>query len=142
MTEEIQIPPIFKNEPISKRLVCGITFCLFPNRIFYVSIPKYYKITMDVVDEGYRFLNENGGGKFFNIFHFASLADVDPEVREWAANPSGNNYTYSDAIVIDNLSQKILADFYVRINKPVKPTKIFFSLEKAIRWSEIQMEHH
>ena len=62
MTEEIQIPPIFKNEPISKRLVCGITFCLFPNRIFYVSIPKYYKITMEVVDEGYRFLNENVGG--------------------------------------------------------------------------------
>ena len=92
------------------------------------------KIGREITEIGYSFLNENGGGKFYNIFEFYSFADVDPEVREWAADTSGNHYTICDAIVIRNLAQKIMTDFYLKINKPKMPTKIFYSSQKAFDW--------
>ena len=85
------------------------------------------------------FLDENGGGKFYNIYQFQSFSDVETETRKWAADPAGNKYTHTDAIVIGNLGQKIITDFYIRFDKPIVPTKIFFSLEKAIEWTEKQI---
>lgn len=96
---------------------------------------------MDVVREGYIFLDENGGGLFFNVYEFHSFSDVDPEVREWAASPSNNTYTIIDAIVINSLSQKILADFYISFNKPVRPTRVFKSVEKAFDWVEEMIDN-
>lgn len=109
-------------------------FRIYEGRIFHVTVKKGVLVKMDIVYKGYQFLDDFGGGEFYNIFEFSSFADVDPEVREWAASPLNNNYTIVDAIVINSFPQKILADFYIRYNKPVKPTKIFNSLEKAGNW--------
>ena len=120
---------------MAERKFGEITFRLFSNDIFYVQIPRYQKIGKDIIEAAYEFLDDNGGGKYYNVYHFDSFSDVDPETREWAADESGNNYTISDAIVIGSLSQKIMTDFYLKFNKPVKPTKVFYSLEKAVAWT-------
>lgn len=133
---------IFGAELLAERVIEEVTFRIYTNRIFYVKIPRMKKIDMRIVEHGYDFLNEHGGGKFLNIYAFDSFADVEPEVREWAADSTGNHYTISDAIVIGGLSQKIIADFYVRVNKPIKPTRIFYSLRKAIEWTHDQMKEH
>lgn len=109
-------------------------FRIYENRIFHVIVKKGQLVTMDIVNKGYEFIDAFGGGEFYNIFEFSSFADVDPEVRVWAASPLNNNYTIVDAIVINSFPQKILADFYIRYNKPVKPTRIFNSVEKAGNW--------
>jgi hypothetical protein len=87
-----------------------------------------------MAEQVYGFLNRNGGVRFYNIYEFESFAEMDPEVREWSANTSGNNYTFVDAIVISNFAQKLIADFYLKFNKPAMPTKIFKSREKASEW--------
>lgn len=135
MTLELEDIGIFKAELIAERFVQGMHFRLFENRIFYVKIERHMKISIDMIAEGYKFINENGGGKFHNIYHFDSFADVEPEVREWAADKEGNFNTITDAIVINSLPQKILADFYMFFNKPIMPTKVFFSLEKSVEWT-------
>jgi len=109
-------------------------FRIYENRIFHVTVKKGELVTMDIVYKGYQFLDAFGGGEFFNIFEFSSFSDVDPEVRVWAASPLNNNYTIVDAIVINSLPQKILADFYIRYNKPVKPTRIFNLVDRALNW--------
>lgn len=138
MTIEKDISIIFKAELLAESKFGNITFRLFSNDIFYVHVPKFEKIGIDIINAGYLFLDENGGGVYYNVYHFDSFSDVDPETREWAADTSGNKYTYSDAIVIGSLSQKLITDFYLRINKPAMPTRIFYSLEKAIDWTLIQ----
>ena len=135
MTTEKENTDIFNAKLLAERNVNGVVFRLYSNAIFHVSVPRFEKITMAMVAEGYRFLDDNGGGEFYNIFQFDSFSDVDPEVREWAADSSGNSYTITDAIVIGSFAQKIITDFYLRINKPIRPTKIFFSLEKAHQWT-------
>ncbi len=123
-----------RSELIAEHIEHGVTFRIYKNRIFHVSIPKDMKIGKTVIECGYRFLDLHGAGRFYNLYEFDSFADVEPEVREWAADTSGNNYTYCDAIVIRNLAQKIMADFYIKVNKPKMPTKIFYSKDKAIEW--------
>lgn len=130
---------VFSAELVAEKVESGVTFRLFSNRVFHVNVPRFYKISKAIVDSGYAFLDENGGGKFYNIYQFHSFADVEPEIREWAADSEGNHYTHSDAIVIGSLSQKIITDFYLRYNKPIKPTRIFYSLPKAIEWTIGQM---
>lgn len=87
-----------------------------------------------MTEKGYDFLNRNGSGRFYNIYEFSSFSEMDPEVREWCATTSGNNYTYVDAIVISNFAQKLIADFHLKFNKPPMPTKIFKSKDKALEW--------
>jgi hypothetical protein len=82
-------------------------------------VKKGERVTMTVVQEGYLFLDSNRGGKYYNINQFGSLSDVGPDVREWSASPTNNSYTYVDAIVFSSFLQKIIADFYVAINRPV-----------------------
>ncbi|MFN5418511.1 MAG: hypothetical protein ACK5B9_15745 [Flavobacteriia bacterium] len=60
-----------------------------------------------------------------NLFEFEPNVDFATEVREWASAPDGNKNTIADALVISSLPHKILANFYLKFNKPVKPTKIF-----------------
>jgi hypothetical protein len=135
MTTEKEISIIFKADLLAQSRLGNITFRLFSNALFYVHVPQFEKIGIEVINFGSAFLDENGGGEYYNVYHFDSFSDVDPETREWAADTSGNKYTISDAIVIGSLSQKIITDFYLRINKPAKPTRIFYSLEKAIAWT-------
>ena len=113
----------------------GVVYTLYENEIFHVYIPEFKRVNQAVINTGNAFMESIGGGKYYNIFELDSFADVDPEVREWAADSNGNTYTYTDAIVINSLPQKIIADFYLKFNKPVSPTKIFNSLEKAVKWT-------
>ena len=141
MTNEKEIMYNFDSKLIAEHIEQNVTFRIFENRIFHVSIPKDIKIGKEIIDIGYDFLNKNGGGRFYNVYEFDSFADVEPDVREWAADSSGNLYTYCDAIVIRNLAQKIIADFYIKFNKPKMPTKIFYSVNKAHEWiKEVQEE--
>ncbi|MDX2360763.1 MAG: hypothetical protein QNK23_08145 [Crocinitomicaceae bacterium] len=139
MTTEKENTDIFHATLLSERVVDNVTLRLYSNRIFYVHIPQFEKIGIDMIKAGYQFLDDNGGGTFYNVYHFDSFSDVDPETREWAAASDGNHYTICDALVIGGLSQKIITDFYLRFNKPVKPTKVFYSLEKAVKWTIEQM---
>lgn len=109
-------------------------FRIYENRIFHATIKKSKKASMEVVKAGIDFLIQNGGGKFYNIYEFESFSDVDPDVRSWIATDSDHQFTFVDAIVISSFSQKIMADFYLKINKPKMPTKLFLNLESASKW--------
>ena len=141
MTTEKEHSNLFNSECIAEHEENGVLYRLYKNRIYHVIIPSFNNVGMEIVEVGYRFLNENGGGKFYNIFQFDSFSDIKPEMREWSADSDGNKNTYTDAIVIESLSQKIIADFYIKFNKPTLPTKIFYSLEKAANWTLKQINN-
>ncbi|MBI1837152.1 MAG: hypothetical protein HYR91_07785 [Flavobacteriia bacterium] len=127
---------------VDEKDIGPILFRLYENRVFHAIIKEGEKVTMEMVTEGYKFLDENGGGLFYNIYEFKSFSDVEPEVRNWSAKELEKSYTFVDAIVISNIAQKILADFYLKFNKPAQPTKIFNSTEKAIDWIKLKMNEN
>ena len=56
------------------------------------------------------------------------------EVREYVASESRSKLVSADAFVINSLPQRIIANFYRKFNKPVRPTKVFDNVDEAIKW--------
>jgi hypothetical protein len=54
--------------------------------------------------------------------------------RENALKIEPTSPVCASAIVIDNLAYRLVAEFYIKIQKPKKPHKIFTSKEKAYEW--------
>lgn len=59
---------------------------------------------------------------------------ADKEAREFGASKEGTKYAVAVAFVLKSLAQKILGNAYLKINKPIVPTTLFDSEEKAIEW--------
>ena len=78
------------------------------------------KITKGVTHKSLRI-----AGKFTN---------VDMEVMKYLSRGRGTLFTLADSFVIHSLSQKILANFYLKINKPVLPTRVFNKADEAENW--------
>jgi hypothetical protein len=119
---------------IAEKDVDRAIFRLYEEGIYHVEVKKGQLITMDFIHAGYQFLDDNGGGRYYNIYEFGSFSDVDPKVREWMAAPPIRSYTIADAIVINSLPLKMLADFYLKFDKPVNPTRVFNSRDRALDW--------
>ncbi len=76
-----------------------------------------------------------GGNKKHLILIIAGkYALADKEARDFAAGEYGNKYTIAGAFVIKSLAQKILGNAYLKVNKPLTPTALFDSEEKAVAW--------
>ena len=62
------------------------------------------------------------------------FAQFDRSAGDFSASEEGLRYTIADALVVKSLSQKILANFYLKFNKPAKATKIFTNELEAVKW--------
>lgn len=65
------------------------------------------------------------GGKY-------STTNVD--VMRFLAKNENMPYSKISAYVTNSISQKLLGNFYIKINKPERPTKFFNNKEEAIAW--------
>jgi hypothetical protein len=52
--------------------------------------------------------------------------------REFSASKDGLRFSIAEALVVQNLAQKIVVSFFKKINKPAKPSKAFNTEEEAI----------
>lgn len=64
-------------------------------------------------------------GKYMNVTKGA---------REYGASDEGLKYSLAEAYVINSLAHKILANFYMKFNKPKVPTQFFKTKEDAVNW--------
>lgn len=78
---------------------------------------------------------ELAGGKKVLIVNIAGKqTTATSAARNFAASPEAIEYTLAEAYVVNNLPQKIIANFYINFHKPLVPTKIFNNAEAAIVW--------
>jgi hypothetical protein len=74
------------------------------------------------------------GKKFPNMLTANGFLNVHKDARALSASEEGNLYTLADALVVNSTALKLIANFYISFNKPVRPTKLFNSQEKAVEW--------
>ncbi len=55
------------------------------------------------------------------------------EARKYAASKKGKNII-AEAIVMNNLAIRLLANFYMRINRPEQKIKLFSNEKAALEW--------
>ena len=135
---------LFESEPLFQAVVEGTELFIFANGINYVHVPPFQKLTLSAAVELSEMVIQFYEGRdvhFCNIIKFESAADLDPKAREWGASrPARGATSISDAIIISSAAHRIIANFYMKINRPKKPTKFFNDLESSIAWSNEQLE--
>lgn len=72
--------------------------------------------------------------KYLHLFEGGENSSIDTEVREWASSDKQNKHTVADAIIVKNVAQRIVGNFYIQFNRPVKPTRLFTNRNDAIKW--------
>lgn len=58
----------------------------------------------------------------------------DHGAREFSSSDEGLQYTIADAMVVTSMAHKILVSFYLKFNKPKKPSKAFDNETEAMAW--------
>lgn len=68
------------------------------------------------------------------LYTSGQLVIPSAEVREYVASEPRSKLVTADAFIVNSLPQRIIANFYLKWNKPVRPTKMFDKEEEAIAW--------
>lgn len=106
-----------------------------PDGIVHVRFRDWETITLDDYFEGIELMQSLGKtDKYLFLYESGENSLVSDDLRRAAASSENNQYTIADAYVVRSLAQKIIGNFYVRFNKPVRPTRMFNTLEDAIAW--------
>jgi hypothetical protein len=58
----------------------------------------------------------------------------DHGAREFSSSDEGLHFTIADAMVVTSMAHKILVSFYLKFNKPKKPSKAFDNEVDAMAW--------
>ncbi|MBL7913342.1 MAG: hypothetical protein JNJ41_19925 [Bacteroidia bacterium] len=62
------------------------------------------------------------------------LASLTKEARELSASKAFITKALAKGIIVDSTAKKIIGNFYLNVNKPFLPTKLFSEKEKALKW--------
>lgn len=72
------------------------------------------------------------------LMHFIFLAaenvTITKEARDNAVKIEDQSMLGASAVVVDSLPYKLIANFYLKFNKPKRPYKVFGKEEDAIKW--------
>ena len=81
-----------------------------------------------------------GRKKYALITKGTISSSVSKDAREFMAKQDPfDSYRKSIALIIIFLPEKIVANFYLKVNRPKTPTKIFRNKKEAIIWSKKQL---
>lgn len=108
---------------------------LIENSIIHIHLKSNNEIALTDAQEVVESMRIVGEGKKFPVFIDAGeFVTIEDEVRSFSASKAGNIYTVADAIAVDNIAQKLLANFYLKNDHPKVPTKIFNNKHDALAW--------
>jgi hypothetical protein len=69
-----------------------------------------------------------------NLVEFGNGSGASRGAREYAASKGGNTLTVGTAIIVRNLAQQLIMNYYIKYNNPIYPTQVFYKREKALEW--------
>ncbi|MCB9189652.1 MAG: hypothetical protein H6598_08545 [Flavobacteriales bacterium] len=105
---------------------------LFDSGIMLFEIKKDAILTSRDLSETRSWLAHFGQKKYLNMIIAKSRAEVEDDFRLDAA--ISDSFSIADAIVVNGISQRIMANLYLRFNRPKTPTKVFADQESAAFW--------
>lgn len=81
-----------------------------------------------------RVLELTNGKKALILMYLGAFSTFSQEARAFSANPQKEIATSAIAYIVDNLGHRIVLNFFIRINKPIKPIKMFSDEDNAVTW--------
>ncbi|MBV6643319.1 MAG: hypothetical protein KI791_21545 [Cyclobacteriaceae bacterium] len=84
-------------------------------------------------------VEHSNGVSYPCLFDVSKIKHSTKEARDFLAK-EGNELVTASAILVDSAVVKMAANFYVSVNKPVKPTRLFTDKDSALTWLRQFME--
>ena len=75
-----------------------------------------------------------GDKKHFVIFVAPKIGSISKEARELSATKEVTDGAVAKAIITKELSSRLIGNFFININRPAVPIKLFDDEKKAERW--------
>ena len=95
------------------------------NAYFTINEAKEYVVALEKITKGIPHLILKVPG-----IH----ASVDNETRSYMATHEALRFSISEAVVVRNLGQRILGNFYLKFDKPIKLVRLFDNIENGEKW--------
>lgn len=73
-----------------------------------------------------------------SVFICPKFGNISAEARKLLASPEANLHAMVKAIVTPNLGTKILAEFFIAVNRPPVPHKAFSDIDQAMSWVQLE----
>ena len=108
------------------------------NDVLTVRIKEGADITLEAAKEGVKDRMELQQGKpVLLLIDMKNIGQVHRDAREYAAKPEFEKMNSATALLVGkSMPAVIIANFYIKFNKPKTPTKLFKSEKKALAWLE------
>lgn len=101
----------------------------------FIDIKAEQEFQLNDFEELSEAIKELGKGKrMYKLFNVGKNTIPNKGVREISCGKHNEEFKKAEAYVLKSLSQRIVADLMLRINKPSIPTKFFDRLEDAEKW--------
>jgi len=104
----------------------------------------YFRNTEDMLVDAKEMVatvwNINKGKKTSLLVDKRVIKSMDREAREYYAGEEAAKTVNATALLIGSPVSRIIANFYIRLNKPKFPVKLFTSETEAIEWLKGFME--
>ncbi|MCW3083794.1 MAG: hypothetical protein JWP12_1160 [Bacteroidetes bacterium] len=109
--------------------------------IFRLKVAEGTELELEDVQEvRSAFMHYSKGKKFMVLFDANNLFSITPEARVLIASEEYTRDRVATAFVTDQLSGKLLCNFFIKYNRPATPTKVFTDESSAYSWLLAQME--
>lgn len=61
-------------------------------------------------------------------------ASLDSDARTYMATEEALRFSIAEAVIIRNIAQRMIGNFYLKFDKPKKPIQLFNEIEEAEHW--------
>ena len=122
-------------------LNCFITWR--ENNIIRVKAKYNAEVKIDDAKENSQVVNElTNGQKLPLLVDITELKSITKEAREWFSNRGRESNIIAIAMLIKSPVSTIIGNFYIGLNKPRVPTKLFHNEGKALKWSQTVLKQY
>ncbi len=110
---------------------------LLPPNIIVISLKdKSVLETEDIAEIKEIDLELTKGEDYVVVAISGDYTSISKDAREFLVSNPMEKKRKALAFVINSLSHRILGNFFIKVNKPSAPTKIFTTKEEAIIWAK------
>lgn len=108
---------------------------LISNNIVYVHLKDNCEININWQEKMLKVYEEITEGKRMHfLFTAGDGVSITKEARDNATKIEDQSLIGASAVVVDNLAYKLIANFYLKFNKPKRPYKVFSNKSEAVLW--------
>lgn len=115
----------YSNDIIEGYLEDGISYGKFKVKVFDLEAAKIaVKSRLEI----------SNGVAYPTLADARGVTSISKEARDYFASPEGTVLLLASALLLDSVLNRFLGNFFLQINKPTIPLKLFTEEKEALKW--------